>query len=56
MSQRSDDFRVFVDESTVEICESKEGLYISDLLRFWPFEDGLDFVKGYCKTYGEETF
>src|SRR6266581_9320175 len=43
--QRNHDVGVLIDESPVEICESKEGLNVLDLTGLRPVLDSLDLVR-----------
>ena len=43
--------RVIVDEATIEVRETKEGLNVFDLLRFRPFENDLDFIFGHRQAF-----
>ncbi|KAF8234212.1 hypothetical protein L208DRAFT_1550686 [Tricholoma matsutake] len=44
-----------MDESSVEVAESKEGLDILNLLRFRPVEDGFDFIFGHPEPIWTEN-
>ena len=44
------DLGVSVDELTVEICETKEGLHILDLLGLGPILNGFDFLWGHRQS------
>ena len=44
-----------MDESTVEVCKSKEGLDVLNLLWFWPIGDGLNFLRRHGESIGRET-
>ena len=48
-SEREDDAGVAFDEAAVEVGEAEEGLEVSDRLRLWPGEDGVDL--GGCHGY-----
>ena len=50
--QRSNDARVIIYESPVEVHKPKEGLYILDLLRFGPVLYGLHLLQGHSKSGG----
>src|SRR6266581_1663221 len=43
--QRNHDVRVLINESPVEVCESKEGLDVLDLTGLRPVLDSLDLVR-----------
>jgi hypothetical protein len=43
VEQRVSDFRLIVDESSVKVAKSKEGLDLLDFGRSWPFSNALDF-------------
>ena len=51
--QRSNDARVIIYESPVEVHKPKEGLYILDLLRFRPVLYGLHLLQRYGKSKGQ---
>jgi len=40
--------QVIVDEATIKVSETKEGLNIFNLLRFGPFVNDLDLIFGHC--------
>jgi hypothetical protein len=46
--------RVIVNETTVEIGETEEGLNIFDLPRFGPIPNRLEFIFGHRKSFGRE--
>ena len=50
LGKRDDNVRVSVDEPLVEITETKEGLYILHLSRFWPFKDSLDLIFSHLEA------
>ena len=52
--KRKDDFGVGGDETSVEVGESEEGLYVADFPWFRPVEDGLDLVFGHSKSVDGE--
>src|SRR5882672_4904248 len=45
------DFRVSVNEMTIEVGETKEGLDVLDFLRFRPILDNLDLVWGHGEAF-----
>src|SRR5882672_7685650 len=51
MHKRNCDFRISVNEMTVEIGETEEGLNILDFLRFRPILDNLDLVWGHGEAF-----
>ena len=50
--QRSDDTRVIIYESPVEICKAEEGLHILDLPRLGPVLYGLHLLRRHGKSGG----
>src|SRR5882672_3972006 len=48
------DFGISVDETTVEVGETEEGLNILDFLRFGPILDNLDLVLGHGEAFGRQ--
>ena len=52
--QRNGDFRVFRDETPIEIGEAQERLDIFDLLGFGPILNDLDFVRGHSEAAWRE--
>ena len=42
------------DDSSVEVGESKEGLYVSHRLRFWPQLRGIYLVVGDLNSFGAD--
>ena len=50
--QRSDDTRVVIYKTPVEICKAKEGLHILDLLRLRPVLYGLYLLQRHSKSGG----
>ena len=44
------DIRIAVDEPTIEIGETKEGLYIAHLPRFRPVLDRLDLLSAHLES------
>ena len=53
--KRNNNVGVVVDESTVEVCESKEGLDVLNFLQFWPVGNGLDFLCRHRESIGRKT-
>ena len=50
--QRSDDTRVIIYKTPVEICKPKEGLHILDLPRLGPVLNGLHLLQRHSKSGG----
>ena len=50
MHKGGHDLGVSVDELTVEICETKEGLHILDLPGLRPILNGFDFLWGHRQS------
>ena len=50
--QRSDDTRVVIYKTAVEICEAKEGLYVLDFLRLRPVLYRLHLLQEHSKSGG----
>src|SRR5882672_9950249 len=48
------DFRISVNETMVEVGETKEGLNVLDFLRFGPILDNLDLVWGHGEAFGRQ--
>src|SRR5882724_7191563 len=46
------DLRISINEATVEVGKTKEGLDILDFPRFWPILNDLDFVQGHGEAFG----
>ena len=44
-----------MDESMVEVRESKEGLNVLNFPRFRPIGDGLNFLRRHGESVGRET-
>ena len=53
--ERNNDVGVVVDESTVEVRESKEGLNVLNLPWFQPIGNGLNFLRRHGESIGRET-
>ncbi|KIM57252.1 hypothetical protein SCLCIDRAFT_130827, partial [Scleroderma citrinum Foug A] len=53
--ERNDNVGVVMDESMVEVRESKEGLDVLNLPWFWPIRDGLNFLRRHGESIGRET-
>ena len=51
MHKQDCDFRISINEMTVEIGKTEEGLNILDFLGFWPVLDDLDFVWGHGEAF-----
>ena len=45
------DIQIVVDEATVEVTKTKEGLYVFNLPRFRPFANDLDLIFGHCQAF-----
>src|SRR5882672_11373740 len=45
------DFGISVNEMTVEVGETEEGLNILDFLRFGPILDNLDLIRGHGEAF-----
>ena len=54
MGQRNDDFRVFQNETLIEIGKAQERLDIFDLLGFGRILNDLDFVRGHSEATRRE--
>ena len=54
MGQRNDDFRVFQNETPIEIGKAQERLDIFDLLGFGRILNDLDFVRGHSEATRRE--
>src|SRR5882724_11024128 len=54
MHERDCDFRISVNEMTVEIGKAKEGLNVLDFSWNWPILDNLDFVWGHGEAFGSQ--
>src|SRR5467141_2017244 len=54
MHKRNCDFRISINETTVEVGETKEGLNILDFPRFGPILDNLDLVWGHGEAFGRQ--
>src|SRR5467141_3138116 len=48
------DFGVSVNEMTIEVGETKEGLNVLDFPRFGPILDNLDLVQGHGEAFGRQ--
>ena len=55
LCERNVDVGVVMDESTVEVHESEEGLDVLNFLRFWPIGDGFNFLCGHRESIRRET-
>ncbi len=49
-SQRNGDFRVIFSETSIEVGETEEGLYVFDFVGFRPLEDSFDFAGVHGKS------
>ena len=49
--ERDSDVQVVVDEATIEISETEEGLNVFNLPRLRPFANDFDFVVGHCQAF-----
>ncbi|KIO14507.1 hypothetical protein M404DRAFT_118270 [Pisolithus tinctorius Marx 270] len=54
-SERNDDVRVVINESSIEICETKERLDVSHLPRLRPVVDCLNLLSGHGETGGRKN-
>jgi len=52
MSEWNSDFGVSIDEMTVEVDKTKEGMNALDFPGFRPILDNLDFVQGHGEAIG----
>src|SRR5467141_3038742 len=52
--KRNCDFGISVNETMVEIGETKEGLKILDFPRFGPILDNLDLIWGHSEAFGRQ--
>src|SRR5882672_7875515 len=50
--ERNSDFRISVNETTVKVGETEEGLNVLDFSGFRPILDYLDFVLGHGEAFG----
>ena len=50
-SERNGYVGVMRNESTIEVSKPQEGLYILNLARSWPIQDGLYLVRGHPKSF-----
>ena len=48
--ERNYNVQVVMDELTVEVCKSKEGLNVLNFPWFWPIRDGLNFLHGHGES------
>ena len=53
--ERNNNVGVVVDESTVKVRESEEGLNVLNFPWFWPIGDGLNFLCGHGESIWRET-
>src|SRR5882724_9360163 len=49
--ERDCDFRISINETTVEIGKAEEGLNVLDFSWNWPILDNLDFVRGQDEAF-----
>ncbi|KIO01521.1 hypothetical protein M404DRAFT_149767 [Pisolithus tinctorius Marx 270] len=54
-SERNDDVGVVINESSIEICETKERLDVSHLLQLRPVVDCLNLLSGHGETGGRKN-
>src|SRR5467141_243848 len=52
--KRNCDFGISINEMTVEVGETEEGLNILDFPRFGPILDNLDLVQGHGEAFGRQ--
>ncbi|KIN96495.1 hypothetical protein M404DRAFT_162869 [Pisolithus tinctorius Marx 270] len=55
VSEWNDDVRVVINESSIEICETKERLDVSHLLQLRPVVDCLNLLSGHGETGGRKN-
>ena len=55
LRERDNDVGVVMDELTVEVRKSEEGLDVLNLPQFRPISDGLNFLHGHRESVGRET-
>src|SRR5882672_4442294 len=48
------DFGISINQTMVEVGETKEGLNILDFPRFGPILDKLDLIRGYGEAFGRQ--
>ena len=51
MHKQNCDFKISVNEATVEVGKAEEGLDILDFSWYWPILDDLDFVWGHGEAF-----
>src|SRR5882672_4488147 len=54
MHKQNCDFGISVNETTVEVGKTEEGLNILDFLRFGPILDNMDLVQGHGEAFGRQ--
>ena len=52
LHEGNDNVGVVVDEATVEVRETEEGLDVLHLVGFWPIGDGFDLVSRHGESVG----
>ena len=55
LCERNDNIGVVMDESMVEVHESKEGLNVLNFPQFQPIRNGLDFLRRHGQSIGGKT-
>ena len=55
LRERNDNVGVVVNETSVEVCKSKEGLDVLHFPWFWPIGDGLNFLHRHGKSIRGKT-
>ena len=53
--ERNDNVGVVMNETTVEVCESEEGLNVLNFLQFQPVRNGLNFLCRHRESVGRKT-
>src|SRR5882672_8532465 len=54
MHKRNCDFGISVNETTVEIGKTEEGLNVLDFPRFGPILDNMDLIQGHGEAFGRQ--
>ena len=53
--ERNDDVGVVMNETTVEVRKSEEGLNVLNFPQFWPVRNGLNFLHRHRESIGRKT-
>ena len=53
--ERNDNVGVVMDESTVKVHKSEEGLNVLNFLWFWPVGNGFNFLHGHRESVRRKT-